>query len=264
MTHGEGGNRGNGAEIRRFPYGGMVRRAEGFPVHREKAYLCILERNERNNHKETNETNMIKAIVFDMGGVIVRLDMDTCIANFKELAGFEDIEEYLDRFHQKGFISDLEEGKTQPEEFYRECLKHSRPGTTLETVHYCFCSLLDGLEEDSLELIRSLRGRYDLYVLSNNNPISRGYFRDMMKASGLDTAEVFRKEFYSYEQKMLKPSREIYQRVIGEVGTKPEEILFIDDARDNIEAAQALGIKTLWLKPGMDIAAETEKMLERG
>ena len=204
---------------------------------------------------------MIKAIVFDMGGVIVRLDMDRCIGNFKELAGFEDIEEYLDRFHQKGFISDLEEGKTQPEEFYRECLKHSRPGTTPETAHFCFCSLLDGLEEDTLRLIRELRGRYDLYVLSNNNPISRGYFCEMMKANGLDPAEVFKKEFYSYEMKMLKPSAKVYAHVIKSIGLPPEEILFIDDAADNIEAAQAAGIRTLWLRPGMDIAAEAEKLL---
>ena len=196
-----------------------------------------------------------------MGGVIVRLDMDRCIANFKELAGFEDIEDYLDKFHQKGFISDLEEGKTQPEDFYRECLRHSRPGTTMETARYCFCSLLDGLEKGTLDLIRSLLGRYDLYVLSNNNPISRGYFRDMMKLEGLDTDKVFKKEFYSYELKLLKPSREIYERVIEGVGRRPEEILFIDDARDNIETAAALGIRTLWLRPGMDIVTEVEREL---
>lgn len=205
---------------------------------------------------------MIKAVVFDMGGIIVRLDMDTCIANFKQLAGFADIEDYLDRFHQKGFISDLEEGKTEPEDFYRECLRHSRPGTTMETVRYCFCSLLDGLEEDSLELIRSLRGRYPLYVLSNNNPISRAYFCEMLKKNGLDPAETFEKEFYSYELKMLKPSRQIYEKVIAEVDTKPEEILFIDDAKDNIEAAGALGITTLWLRPGMKIAEEVEIFLK--
>ena len=204
---------------------------------------------------------MIKAIVFDMGGVIVKLDMDTCISNFKELAGFEDIEDYLDRFHQKGFISDLEEGKTKPEDFDRECLKHSRPGTTAETVRYCFCSLLDGVEEDSVELIRSLCGRYDLYVLSNNNPISRAYFCEMLKERGLDPDEVFRHQFYSYEMRMLKPAREVYEHVIATIGTRPEEILFIDDAADNIEAAAAAGITTLWLRPGMNIAAEVEKKL---
>ena len=196
-----------------------------------------------------------------MGGVIVKLDMDTCISNFKELAGFEDIEDYLDRFHQKGFISDLEEGKTKPEDFDRECLKHSRPGTTAETVRYCFCSLLDGVEEDSIELIRSLRGRYDLYVLSNNNPISRAYFCEMLRERGLDPDEVFRHQFYSYEMRMLKPAREVYEHVVTTIGTRPEEILFIDDAADNIEAAAAAGITTLWLRPGMDIAAEVEKKL---
>ena len=207
---------------------------------------------------------MIKAVVFDMGGVIVRLDMGTCIANFKELAGFTDIEDYLDRFHQKGFISDLEEGKTSPDDFYRECLKHSHPGTTMETVRYCFCSLLDGLEEESLEFIRSLRGRFDLYVLSNNNPISRAYFCEMMKANGQDPEEVFKKEFYSYEMKMLKPSAKVYAHVIESIGLPPEEILFIDDAADNIEAAQAAGIRTLWLRPGMDITAEAERLLAEG
>ena len=204
---------------------------------------------------------MVKAVVFDMGGVIVRLDMDRCISNFKELAGFTDIEKYLDRFHQKGFISDLEEGLTTADEFYQECLRHSRPGTTVETARYCFCSLLDGLEDETLGVIRSLRGRYPLYVLSNNNPVSREYFREMMTERGLDPAEVFAKEFYSYEMHLLKPAREVYEHVVESIGVKPEEILFIDDARDNVEAAQAVGITTLWVQPGMDLAKEVEEML---
>ena len=204
---------------------------------------------------------MVKAVVFDMGGVIVRLDMDRCISNFKELAGFTDIEKYLDRFHQKGFISDLEEGLTTADEFYQECLRHSRPGTTVETARYCFCSLLDGLEDETLGVIRSLRGRFPLYVLSNNNPVSREYFREMMTERGLDPAEVFAKEFYSYEMHLLKPAREVYEHVVESIGVKPEEILFIDDARDNVEAAQAVGITTLWVRPGMDLAKEVEKML---
>lgn len=204
---------------------------------------------------------MIKAVVFDMGGVIVRLDMDRCIANFKELAGFADIEDYLDRFHQKGFISDLEEGLLTEEEFYHECLRHSRPGTTVETVRYCFCSLLDGLEDETLDVIRSLCGRYPLYILSNNNPVSRKYFREMMTERGLDPAEVFEKEFYSYEMHLLKPAHEVYEHVVESVGVKPEEILFIDDSLSNAEAAHAAGITTLWVRPGMDLAKEVEKML---
>ena len=112
-----------------------------------------------------------------------------------------------------------------------------------------------------MELIRSLRGRYYLYVLSNNNPISRAYFCEMLKERGLDPEEVFKQQFYSYEMHMLKPAREMFECVRGRIGAKPEEILFIDDAAENVEAAAAAGITTLWLRPGMDIAEEVEKVL---
>jgi len=203
---------------------------------------------------------MIKAIVFDMGGVVVDLDIDLCIKNFKEKAGFETIKEYLDPWHQKGFISDIEEGLTSAEDFDRECLLRSRPGTSAATVRACFCSLLTGLNPRTVALIRSLRGRYPLYVLSNNNPITRAWFGELLAREGL--TGVFAKEFYSYELKLLKPSREIYDRAVAEIGVRPEEVLFIDDSRSNAEGAQAAGITTLWLRPGMDIRAEVERMLD--
>jgi putative hydrolase of the HAD superfamily len=202
---------------------------------------------------------MIKAVVFDMGGVVVDLDMGRCIANFKEKAGFGTIEEFLDPWHQKGFISDLEEGLTTAEDFDRECLLRSRPGTSAETVRACFCSLLTGLNPRAVEIIRELRGRYPLYVLSNNNPITRAWFGELLRRDGL--AGVFEKEFYSYEMKLLKPSREIYDRAVAEIGVRPEEVLFIDDSRSNADGAKAAGITTLWLQPGMDIVAEVKRII---
>ena len=194
-----------------------------------------------------------------MGGVVVDLDMDLCIKNFKEKAGFETIEEFLDPWHQKGFISDLEEGLTTPEDYDRECLMRSRPGTSAAMVRECFCSLLTGLNTRTVELIKELRGRYPLYILSNNNPITRAWFGELLKREGI--ADAFNKEFYSYEMKLLKPSREIYNRAVTEIGVLPEEILFIDDSRTNAEGAEAAGITTLWLRPGMDIAREVEMIL---
>lgn len=61
--------------------------------------------------------------------------------------------------------------------------------------------------------------------------------------------------------RILKPSPEIYRRVIDALGCKPEEILFIDDSVTNAEAARAAGITTLWLQPGMNISEEVHKLL---
>ena len=205
--------------------------------------------------------NMIKAVVFDMGGVIVDLDTDLCLRNFKELAGFDAIEDYLDRFHQKGFIGELEKGSITEDDYYARCLSMSRPGTSKETIRDCFCSLLVKLNPDTVALIKELKGQYDLYILSNNNSITRAKFSRMMEEAGIPGPETFKKEFYSYEMHLLKPGREIYDAVIEGIGARPEEILFIDDSITNVEGAQAAGIKTVWLSPGKDIREEVFKAI---
>ena len=196
---------------------------------------------------------MIKAVVFDMGGVLLSLDIQRCINAFKEI-GFEDIENYL-IYHQQGFIGDLEEGRINEDQFFEECLKHCAPGTTREDVFHCFICLLDGLNMPVVEILKQLRGKYDLYLLTNNNPLSRRAFDNLMLENGLRSEDIFTRQFYSYELKLQKPGREIFEKVIQGIGLPPEEILFVDDAPANCESAAALGIRTVLYRPEADILA---------
>lgn len=184
-----------------------------------------------------------------MGGVVIPLNMQRCIDNFKEKAGLYDIEKYLNPYHQNGFIGDLEAGKINVEQFYEECLKHCRPGTSKETVAACFYSLLDGVNPDALRLFRDLKGKFELYVLSNNNPISMQAFNDILSASGMRLEDIFSGTFFSYQLHMLKPSEEFFQYAIRETGADPGEILFIDDSQVNIRVASSLGMRTLLYVP---------------
>ena len=188
-----------------------------------------------------------------MGGVILRLNVPRCINRFKTEAGFTDIEDFLDIYRQKGFIGDFEAGKIDADGFYSNCLAHSRPGTTRQTVHDCFCSLLDGTNEDVIELIRSLKGRVPMYLLSNNNPISLELLGEELAKNGLAIEETFKKKFCSFQLKMQKPGREIYLKAIEGIGCDPSEILFIDDSPANLKTAQELGIQTLQYCQDLDI-----------
>ena len=196
---------------------------------------------------------MVKAVVFDMGGVLLLLDINKCIKAFKERAGFEDIEDYLNVYHQKGFVGELEAGNITADEFVAECLKHSRPGTTAQTILDCFEEFLVGLNEDMLAFIREIAPDYDLYILSNNNPLSSASFGRMMDAAGMSFDKYFKKCFFSFRLHQLKPFPEIYRTTIDGIGLPADEILFIDDAPANIAAAQAAGIRTILYKQGMDI-----------
>lgn len=55
----------------------------------------------------------------------------------------------------------------------------------------------------------------------------------------------FAKVFFSCELKLAKPDPEIYQQVLSILAISAEQMIFIDDSEKNIEAARALGIKTI-------------------
>lgn len=199
---------------------------------------------------------MIKAIIFDIGGVLVDVDLPRCRKAFTERIGFTMINELLDASHQRGFYSDMEEGVISADEFREKVIAASAPGATAADVDECLWQLLTGMDEYKAVLLNSLHDAgYVLYLLSNNNAISMVACHKAMADAGLDYERVFKKEFLSYRMKLLKPDRAIYERVVSEVGLQPSEIMFIDDSMSNIEAASALGIKALHYTQGSDLKA---------
>lgn len=193
---------------------------------------------------------MIKAIVFDIGGVLIGLDLDRCIRTFKEVLGFDRITELLDPYHQKGIYGEMEAGTLSADEFRAEVLKDSRPGCQPEDVDRCMYSLLTGMDPDTVQTVKRLAGRYPLYLLSNNNPIAMSRILEMFRENGLAPETTFRDQFISSEMKLLKPSREIYEESVRRTGLPAGEILFIDDNETNVLAAREAGLQARLFVPG--------------
>lgn len=204
----------------------------------------------------------IKALIFDMGGVLVDLDIEDCKRAFKEDIGYYKIDEIIDPCHQKGIYGDLEEGVLDADGFRRIVLADSRPGTTPEDVDKAMWHILVGIEPYKADMLRKLSEKYDLYLLSNNNsiclPCSSGMFSD----AGVPLDKIFRKCFYSFEMKALKPSEKFYKAVIGEIGLPSEEMLFIDDSQANVDGAAAAGLPAVYYRPGSDLCALLSEVLE--
>ena len=197
----------------------------------------------------------IKALIFDMGGVLVDLDIEDCKRAFKDLLGFDRIDELIDPCHQKGIYGDIEEGTLSAEEFRRIVLSESRPGSRPGLVDEAMWHILVGISPYKAELLNRLAQKYDLYLLSNNNPICMPHSTKLFGEAGAPLDKVFRKCFLSYEVKALKPSEKFYKSVIEEIGLPAEQMLFIDDSQKNVDGSIEAGLPAVYYQPGTDLSA---------
>ena len=206
----------------------------------------------------------IKAIVFDMGGVLIDLDYDRCVAAYKAL-GFEEICDYLDPCHQKGIYGDMESGKASEDEFYDFFLSKCHTGTTRADIDACMKSFYDGPSEKTGSLLRGLKkNSYGIYMLSNNNPIMMRICDSEFKKVGIGISDFFDQAFISSSMKMKKPDAAIFNEAIRRIGLKAEELLFIDDSPVNVEAARKSGMNAILYTSGEDLEMTIEEALRQG
>lgn len=186
----------------------------------------------------------IKNLLFDFGGVIVGINKSNAVKRFKEI-GVEKIEEYLGEFKQQGIFLALEEGKITRTEFYDALRELAGKNISDKDIDSGWMAFLTGIPEYKFELLKDLRKKYNVFLLSNTNPIIMewGQSNDF-SPSGEPISAFFDKLFFSYQIGYTKPDKESFEAVIEETQINPKETLFLDDGQSNLNIATSLGFKT--------------------
>lgn len=197
--------------------------------------------------------NSVSTIVFDLGGVLVNLDKPRCVANFEKI-GIHVMEDLLSLTHQRGFIMDFELGLISDAEFRNKLRSYSEIKPTDEQINQAWNSFLVDIPNEKLALLKKLKGKFKILMLSNTNVLSFNYTVDtMFQANGNKLEDYFDKCYLSYELHKAKPSSEIFEYLLQDAGVKAENCLFIDDGESNIKAAESLGFKTYFAKTHEDL-----------
>jgi HAD superfamily hydrolase (TIGR01509 family) len=196
----------------------------------------------------------ISTLIFDFGGVLIDLDMNQSILNFKKL-GVENVENYLSNFGQSGFFMQLEKGKISAEEFRSEIRKMATNTITDKEIDDAWNAFLVRIPSEKLDIVYELRKKFRVIMLSNTNAIHFPYAERTFfsyKNRGID--EYFDKCYRSYDMKMAKPDAEIFEAILSQEQVAANQCLLLDDGPKNIEQAQKLGFQTYFVDPKEDLS----------
>lgn len=180
---------------------------------------------------------MIKTIIFDFGDVFINLDKEGALQNALELFEIDEFSEDLiaiNTLYEQGLLS-TEEFVA----FYTENFPKLSKKEFIEAWNYIICDF----PPNRFAFIKQLAKdkKYNLVLLSNTNELHINCIRKQVSFYD-DFKSCFNKFYLSHQIMLRKPNEAIFEFVLKENKLKVEECLFIDDTKENTEAASKIGM----------------------
>lgn len=179
---------------------------------------------------------MIKAILLDLGNVIVPVDFARCHAAFSKVSSLPPAE-IPARLRPTGLGERFETGRMSPQEFADEVCEALGMRATYPQFWEIWSTIFLPEPLISETMLEGLRRRHRLVLLSNTNSV---HFEFVQERYPL--LRHFDDFVLSYRVGATKPSPAIYREAIARAGCLPEECFFTDDVGRFVEGARREGI----------------------
>lgn len=181
---------------------------------------------------------MIKNIIFDLGGVLL---LQNPIRGEVYLSNIFNVSLDEVKMFYENKRRDYVTGKISSVELLSEFKKISRSpipvNRLLDEFKNEYIKDIIRINYELIELVDSLKKDFRVYIFSNTVDI---HDRVVQKTA---VYSHFERVFKSYTDHIFKPEPESYKYVINKIAAKPEECVFIDDLKTNVEGAQAVGMQ---------------------
>ena len=196
------------------------------------------------NHKH------IENIIFDLGGVIINLDIEQTFTKFSEIFQKEINADIFSDHEKFRFFRDYEVGNINNDEFRSSIKALADFDIDDHLIDEAWIAMLQNIPADRIKWIYESSRKYNCVVLSNTNHIHVNYFEEYFNhvtPYGYPK-NVFQKVYYSHEIGERKPDLASFEYVLNDTGFDPSKTLLLDDLKENLESAQKLGIQTELVK----------------
>ncbi len=180
----------------------------------------------------------IRAVVFDFGGVISAVDVGMFLRRIAPRTE-KSVAEVGALIYSSRLPVLYESGRISSTEFFARLAELCGLRMPEDEFIPAFTEIFTPIEP-TLDLIRRLKGRYRLGLLSNTNEWHfKGHIETIPVFSLFDTVTL------SYEVREMKPGERIYRDALAKLGLPPGACVFIDDIEENVAAARKLSMRAI-------------------
>jgi len=194
---------------------------------------------------------MIKAVIFDIGGVISTTILRKMAEDLAEKHNL-DAETLANQIHT-GW-NDYKIGKINTAEFWQEFLNVSKISENIDELEKSSISYIKEIQGVA-DIAKALKQKYRTAVLSNNVESWIKKFKDMF-----DTESMFDLIISSHEVGMCKPNKNFFDYCLEKLGINAGDCVFIDDQDNNIDAAKSFGFNTIKFKNAEQLKLELKNL----
>ena len=214
--------------------------------------------------------SQIKAIVFDLGGVIIDLNRQAAVDALSKL-GVPGVDLLLGEYGQNGPFLDLETGKLTAADFYDHlrylAINAGAAAPDDKILQDAFNAFLVKLPTERLHRLLEVRqAGFATYVLSNTNPVMfNSWIAEAFAQEGLRINDYFDGVVTSFQEGMCKPEPLLFKRVLTRYKLIPASTLMLDDSIANCNAARSVGMQAIQIgaTPDNDMMHATSLLLKK-
>lgn len=201
--------------------------------------------------------NNIRSLLFDLGNVLVDIDIDGAHERLNQL-----FKKDAQRPLIEGAFIEYECGRISTDIFINTLLSQSERKVQALDIIEAWNSMIVGIPDYRLEMLRLLKRKYSVYVLSNTNALHLEWIHRYVRKE--HHVQDFEKElldhaFYSHLVGDRKPNASLFKFITEDSFMTPALTLYMDDVQENLDVAGKLGFNTHLVKPGDEIAEYLKK-----
>lgn len=199
-----------------------------------------------------NNLKEIDAIIFDLGGVIIEVEMETPYQKLLQMSPRKD-DNLLSELKQIAYQYEI--GKLDDFTFLSQIKNTAQVDLDLLALENLWNQMLKYVPKYMGDLLAKIKKDKRTFILSNTNPIHirevRKRFAQSVKNYTFES--LFERIYYSHEIGLHKPDQAIYDYVVKTAKLNPASTLFIDDNYNNVLEGSKYGLQTIHLNPAMNL-----------